>query len=86
MINIRWDSKNGGRDRVKAIPDASLAEYLSYGWIVCDNVVREPVETPVPVVPVVESPLDKLTKAVDAVVDAPKVEKKRKAGRPPKRW
>jgi len=50
MVQVRWNNINGGRDRVKTIPSDKVAEYLSYGWIVCEDVVQEPVEMPVPVV------------------------------------
>jgi len=47
MITVRWIDGN----RTKQIEDSRLAEYLSYGWIVCDdNAKQEPVEMPVPVV------------------------------------
>jgi len=81
MPLMRW----GTSERIKDVSQERVAEYLSYGWVVCDDGVREPVEISAPVIPIVESPLDKLTRAVDAVVDAPEAIQKRKAGRSPKR-
>jgi len=82
MKTVRLDIAGGCR--VKTIADERLNEYLSYGWTLVNEVKQEPVVKPVPVI--VETPLQKLEKAVDAVVDAPKAVQKRKAGRPPKKW
>ena len=79
MISVRW--KKDGVERVKSIDESQLERYLSYGWIV-DKIKQEPVSANP--VPVVESPLQILEKAVDAVVDAPEAVHKRKAGRPSK--
>lgn len=70
-------------DNPRKIRDDEVAKYRADGWHVKpDEIVKqEPVSTPAPVVPV-ESPLEKIEKAVDAVVDAPKAEPEQKVKRP----
>ena len=88
MIQVSF-KKADGSDRIKSIAEAQVSEYLSYGWVV---IKEEPVETPAPYSDATQygrivavnpepSPLERLTKAVDSHIDAPK----RKAGRPPKK-
>jgi len=78
MPLMRW----GLSGRIKDVQVERVAEYQSYGWVMCDDGIREPVEIPAPVVE--QSPLEKLEEFVNDVVYA-KETPKRKAGRPPKK-
>lgn len=79
-------NRNDVENNPREIRDDETARYLVDGWQIVSDVIpeivkQEPVSTPVPVVPV-ESPLEKIEKAVDAVVDAPKAEPEQKVKRP----
>lgn len=37
MKTLRWDSKNGGRDRTKTVHESQVDVMLSNGWIMCDG-------------------------------------------------
>ena len=96
MIRVSF-KKADGSNRSKSIADEQLNEYLSYGWIIDNGEAVEIPLSPIvdttqygrivavnpePIAVSVEpSPLERLTKAVDKHIDAPK----RKAGRPPKK-